>query len=57
MVTCAAIGCESNSKASKELNISLYRLPREETLHTVSTAKIKSTTSYQLRKDFNISNL
>ena len=32
MVICAAAGCESNSITSKELNISLYRLPRGEAL-------------------------
>ena len=32
MVVCAAVGCGSNSNTSKELNISLYRLPREEAL-------------------------
>ena len=32
MVICAAVGCGSNSITSKELNISLYRLPREEAL-------------------------
>ena len=32
MVICAAVGCESNSITSKELNTSLYRLPREEAL-------------------------
>ena len=32
MVICAAVGCGSNSIASKALNISLYRLPREEAL-------------------------
>ena len=32
MVICAAVGCGSNSNTSKELNISLYQLPREEAL-------------------------
>ena len=32
MVICAAVGCGSNSITSKELNISLYWLPREEPL-------------------------
>ena len=32
MVICAAVDCGSNSNTSKELNISLYRLPREEAL-------------------------
>ena len=32
MVICAAVGCGSNFYASKELNLSLYRLPREKTL-------------------------
>ena len=32
MVVCAAVGCGSNSNTSKELNISLYQLPREEAL-------------------------
>ena len=29
MVICAAVDCGSNSNTSKELNISLYRLPQE----------------------------
>ena len=32
MVICAAVGCGSNYNTSKELNVSLYRLPREEAL-------------------------
>ena len=32
MVICAAVGCRSNYNTSKELNISLYRLPRKESL-------------------------
>ena len=32
MVICAALGYGSNSITSKELNISLYQLPREEAL-------------------------
>ena len=32
MVICAVVGCGSNSNTCKELNISLYQLPREEAL-------------------------
>ena len=32
MVICTAVGCGSNSNTSKDLNIGLYRLPREEAL-------------------------
>ena len=32
MVICTAVGCGSNSNTSKELNMSLYQLPREEAL-------------------------
>ena len=34
MVICAAVGCGNNSNTSIELNISLYRLPREEKFKT-----------------------
>ena len=32
MVICTAVGCGSNSNTSKELNMSLYQLLREEAL-------------------------
>ena len=40
MVICAVVGCGSNSNTSKELNISLYRLPREEALKIVWKQKL-----------------
>ena len=41
MVICAAVGCEINSIISKELNTSLYRLPREEALKIVWKQKLR----------------
>ena len=41
MVICAAVGCGSNSIASKAQNIGLYRLPREEALKIALKKKKK----------------
>ena len=41
MVICAAVGCSSNSSTSKELNISLYRLPRDKKLESAWIQKLK----------------
>ena len=41
MVICAALGYGSNSITFKELNISLYQLPREEALKIAGEKKIR----------------
>ena len=41
MVTCTAISCGINYITSKKLNISLYRLPREETLKIAWKQKLR----------------
>ena len=41
MVICAAVGCGSNSNTSKDQNISLYRLPREEALNIAWKHKLR----------------
>ena len=41
MVICAAVGCGINSNTSKEMNISLDRLPREEALKIAWKQKLR----------------
>ena len=41
MVVRAAVGCGSNSNTCKELNISSYRLPREEVLKIAWKQKLR----------------
>ena len=41
MVICTAVGCGSNSNTSKELNMSLYQLPREEALKIAWKQKLQ----------------
>ena len=50
MVICAAVGCGSNSIASKAQNIGLYRLPREEALKIAWKKKRKKKKSCQQMK-------
>ena len=49
MVICAAVGCGSNSIASKAQNIGLYRLPREEALKIAWKQKKKKKKKFSNR--------